>query len=163
MWSCQRVFCWSCHMLKPSHKNWVCVHLWSWPAPAHTHVNMCRNPHTHTHMVLIFLLYHPKGNWWEGLFIVIWHMFQTNKSEKSHRNWLKRPTEIKCWTGLWDRVIKGPSMWSSNYLLKDLLKSPPWLSQHALHNRSILRIYCLQVAHERQGQVLHHNAFTLAL
>lgn len=35
--------------------------------------------------------------------------------------------------------------------LKASLKATPWFSQHALHNRGILRIYCLQMADERRG------------
>lgn len=47
--------------------------------------------------------------------------------------------------------------WSSHYLLKHLLKPSLWFSQLALHNRGILRIYCMQMDSERQGQQLQHS------
>ena len=47
---------------------------------------------------------------------------------------------------MWNLAIKAPPVWSSYYLLKRLLKSPPWLSQRAFHNRGILWIVDLQLA-----------------
>lgn len=68
------------------------------------------------------------------------------------RNWPQGRKTDQNWSYLIGQNIKVLPAWSSNYLLKRLLKSPPWFSQHAFGNRGILRIYCLQMASEGRGQ-----------
>lgn len=60
---CQRVICWSCHMWNGPMKGGS-AYTCGAPKPhpkqiKKTHVNTCSKPQ----MVLVFFLYHPKGNW----------------------------------------------------------------------------------------------------
>lgn len=138
--------------------NGLCVHLWGPEAPLpkpikKTHVN------TSTHMFSSF----PLSSWRRPIRkSARSHLTHGSWATESHRKWLMDRQKKKK-DQMLNKTIKVPPVWSSNYLLKHLLKSPPWFFQHAFHNRGILRIYCLQMADERQGQELRCCAHALTL
>lgn len=141
LWPCQQVICWALSHVKRSCKTapgYTCDGPWQSTPAASTLTKQIKKTHANMHGAVLLFVHFLKNNARERLLAVVFDACCGLESEKKKK--------IKCWA----KRSKSPPVWSSNYLLKHLLKSPPWFFQHAFHNWAVLRIYCLQMANERR-------------